>query len=234
MYRNQLWKKFQELSSGCYTNMIQPDADMSLWNDTFLVLMEMIHDGRSQNPNFAQELYQLDEITDFELDISGWLEDYLDTLDMRGHHDKLRLVCEKLIGLFQWEEESPSDFRFCIASALGAQGKDAQALAFCEDWYQKEPDNMLAATALIYARCKQKDLAGAEEIVDRYIYEDTVCTDENDVLFMAAADLYQVSGNKKAQKRVKQALKTYEEELNRYLTEEDIDFDSFDDVLPFD
>ncbi|MCI8789202.1 MAG: hypothetical protein HFH92_08860 [Lachnospiraceae bacterium] len=58
------------------------------------------------------ELYQLDEETDYAYDIQGWLEDYLDDLDMRESKEKLLEVCDELIGMFRWEEEKPSDIRF--------------------------------------------------------------------------------------------------------------------------
>lgn len=55
----------------------------------------------------------------------------------------------------------------------------------------------MAATALVYAKMTLKDLEGAEDVVRKYISEDTPCTDENDILFMAAADLYLVNGKEK-------------------------------------
>ena len=47
------------------------------------------------------ELYQLDEETDYAYDIQGWLEDYLDDLDMRESKEKLLEVCDELIGMFR-------------------------------------------------------------------------------------------------------------------------------------
>lgn len=232
----KLWRKFDDFTSKCYANMIQSNMDMSIWHNAFLVLIEIVNVGRNQNNNFAPELYSLEESIDYKYDVSGWLEDYLDELDMYQQYDKVKQVCEKLIHLFQWKEENPSDLRFRIASALGAQGKNAESLAFCEDWYKKENDNISAATALIYARTAVKDLSGAEQIVDSYISEGAVCTDENDIIYIAAELLYKVSGNKKAEKRIKQAIKKYEEELKEYysgIAGEDLDFAISDEELPF-
>ena len=141
--------------------------------------------------------------------------------------------------MFRWEEEKPSDFRFYIASSLGAEGRKEEALEFCEEWYQKESDNILGATALIYARTAIRDFEGANQIVEQYILEDSSCTAENDIVYIAAELLYKVSGNKKAEKRVSQAIKKYEEEVEAYFSdvgESDLDFildDINDEDFPF-
>ena len=73
------------------------------------------------------ELYQLDEETDYAYDIQGWLEDYLDDLDMRESKEKLLEVCDELIGMFRWEEEKPSDIRFLKSAALKSLGRAEEA-----------------------------------------------------------------------------------------------------------
>lgn len=235
-----LWKKFDRLTSKCYANLAGLDTNPDVWDKAYEVLGEIIHEGRSQDSSYVPELYLLDEETDYEYDVCGWLEDYLDYLDAGTQYEKLRKICTELIGLFRWEEENPSDFRFYIASSLGAEGKKEEALAFCEEWYKKESGNVLGATALIYAKTAVGDFEGANQIVEQYIQEDSSCTDENDIVYIAAELLYKVSGNKKAEKRVSLAIQKYEEEVVAYLSDVDesgLDF-SLDDIddedLPFD
>lgn len=230
---DKLWRKFSDLSGECYMNMIQSDEDKSIWDDTFAVMNQIVNEGRRMNQTFASELYQLDEISEYQCDINGWLEDYLDELDMYQQYDKLQEVCLKLIDMFQWEEESPSDYRFRIVSALESQGKIAEALAYCEDWFEKEPDNLLAATALIYAKIAVKDFDAAEQLVQQYITEDTDCTDENCIIFTAAEKLYQACGNKRRAKWVSEALEKYDQEINDSFMEigED-DEEILDGLLP--
>lgn len=235
-----LWKKFDRLTSKCYTQLAGVDAGGDaggdVWDNAYEILVEIVHEGRSQNSDYAQELYLLDEGTDYEYDVCGWLEDYLDHLDMGKQYEKLRKVCGELIGLFRWTEEKPSDFHFYIASALRAEGKKEEALAYCEDWYKKDSDDVLGATSLIYSRTAVGDFKGAEQIVKQYISEDGACTDDNDIVYTAAELLYKVSGNKKAEKWVSQAMKKYEKELETYLTGmegEGLDFGP-DDLDAFD
>ena len=120
---NRQWKKFDELAEQCYTDMIRNTADMTNWNNGFQLLTEIISDGRAENPDFAKELYLLDDETDYEHDLQGWLEDYLGELEIREMHAELEAVCRKLLKMFAWEEEYPTDIRFQMASALERQGK---------------------------------------------------------------------------------------------------------------
>lgn len=233
---SKLWKKFDELSGKCYSNMIGAGGSFEVWNETFAALTDLISTGREKDPNFAAELIDLDDETDFSHDVDGWLEDYLDELEMRGMQDQVLEVCRKILALFCWERESPSDFNFRISSALAEKGENQEALKFCEEWFEKEADNILAAVALIYAKIGVKDLEGAEELVKRYISEETRCTEENDIVFTAASTLYKVKGDKKAEKRINKAMKEYEKELEEYVTsweEEDWDLDMENDFLPF-
>lgn len=236
---NRQWKKFDELMERCYTDMIRNSTDMNNWNSCFKLLTEIISDGRAQDPDFAKEFYLLDDETDYIHDLQGWLEDYLDELDMREMYAELESVCRKLLGMFAWEEESPSDIRFLLASALESQGKAEEALSLCRDWAAKEPDNPYAAAALIYAKINVNDLEGAEETVKQYISDDTVCGEENDVIFAAAVRLYQENGNKKMEKKMDSAREEYDKKLGAYLMGLDDEYrfddeeDFSDDELPF-
>lgn len=224
----KLWKKFDKLTEKCYDNMIGGYNDFEVWNEAFEVLMDIIHVGREINPEYAKELIALDEDTDFAHDICGWLEDYLDELELRGEFDKVLELSGKLLSMFRWEEDDSSDLRCRIPYALYEQGKNREALEFCEEWYKKETDNLLAAVALIHARMRMNELDQAEELVKKYISEDTECTDDTEIIFTAAAALYKEKGDKEAEERMNRILEEYEEKLEEELMEwED------EDDLPF-
>ena len=231
---NKLWKKFDHLTETCYSSMARGISDINSWNAGFALLQQIISNGRAENPDFAKELYLLGDETDYSYDVQGWFEDYLDELHVNEMYPELEAVCRKLLKLFAWREEYPSEIRFLLASALGNQGKTEEARKYCEDWEADEKDNPLAAAALIYAKIREKDFEGAEEGVRRYITEDTVCTQENDVIFTAALRLYKESGNKEMEKKIDDVLEQYDKKLGEYLMGMDEeDFDFMDDELAF-
>lgn len=156
----------------CYLGMAGGGADVNDWNDCFDVLIQIIENERESNPDFGGEL------------------DFLDELDMREMYSRLEEVCRKLLKIFEWKEEYPSDIRFMLASALGNQGRVEEARKYCEDWEAQEKDNPLAAAALIYSRLRMKDYEGAEEIVRQYIDEDTVCSYEANLIVEMPEEFY--------------------------------------------
>lgn len=125
---NKLWKKLDQLSTRCYEDMIQSNPTMDNWDEAFSVLVEITEEGRQRDSSFAQEMYQLEESIEYKCDVTGWFEDYMDELEMCERYDRLQYVCEKVLQLFQWKEESPSDIKFHIAFAMAGQGKNEETL----------------------------------------------------------------------------------------------------------
>lgn len=239
---NRQWKKYDQLMEKCYLGMAGGGTDINDWNVCFDVLIQIIENERESNPDFGRELDLLDDETDYRHDVQGWLGDYLDELDMREMYARLETVCRKLLKIFEWKEEYPSDIRFMLASALENQGRVEEARKYCEDWEAREKDNPLAAAALIYSLLRMKDYEGAEEIVRQHIEEDTICSEENDVIFTAALQLYKANGNKKMEKKMDDALEEYDKALERYfmgldgegLEFGDMNWEMDEDDLPFD
>ncbi len=223
---SKLWKRFSRFTEQGYHNMISGGKDNSVWHKAFNTLVKAIEEERSKNPDFGKELFQVDDETDFEYGVEDWLMDYLDELEMWKMNDKRYKVCEKIISLFAWEEQSPADYRFQMASALEAQGKEDEAVAFCEKWYEEEPEVQLSAVALIYAKVNANDYGGAEQLVEKYISKGEECTEDNELVYRAAVKLYEVKGDNKTAEQMKESLEKYEEEVEQELMEE---FDGWDD-----
>ena len=224
---NRQWKKYDQLMENCYLGIAGGDSVINEWNDCFDVLIQIIENERESNPDFGRELDLLDDETDYQHDVQGWIEDYLDELGMHEMYAELEEVCRKLLELFDWKEEYPSYFRFQLASALGNQGRSEEAVKYCEEWEADEEGNPLAAASLIYSKIKVKDLEGAEAVVRRYISDDTVCSEDNDILFTAAFRLYKENGNREMEKKMNDALNMYDKELEEYflgLEDEELPF----------
>lgn len=239
--KNKKWKKFQLLTEECYNNMIGFGENNDCWKQAFELLMEIVMEERKQKPGFAAELEKLEEETDYAYDVSGWLEDCLDEIDMRGEQEILLKMCENLLDLFGWPEYTGSDLKIRKVFALLSLGKYQEAVSYFEKWLKKEPENITAAAAGIYVYIAVKDYEKGQELIDRFILNPNECTDENDIIFTAASKFYEATGNKKAKKQIDKALKAYEEYLEKYFNEMDDelefgdedDFEFDEEDLPF-
>ena len=178
----ELWEKFDQLSSKAYSDRENNVQSMDNWDAGFAVLMEIVEKGRQKSRFFVRKLDQIDESTKGVHDVNGWMEDYLEELAVQEKYGQLEKVCGKLLELFDWDADS-SDIKFQMATALASQGKQQEALKYCEEWYAQDGEDVTAATALIYARIAVKDFAGAQELVDKYISADGQCTEDNVSLY---------------------------------------------------
>ena len=212
--------------------MIGAEKETSCWTQAFERLKEIILEERKANPEFAPELEQIDDATDFALDIQSWLEDCLDEIDMREDYETLLMMCDDLLDLFSWPEYTDSDINFRKAIVLQNLNRTAEAVTFCEQWLDKEPVNIVAATAKVYALLSAKEYNEAGKLVDRFIADKSECDDDNEIMFAAASKLYEFTGNKKAKKEVDTAIDKYDKMLEEYFSDPDYDFDDEDD-LPF-
>lgn len=233
---NKKWKKFDRLTEKCFENMVGMEKDQKCWNQAYELFKELVDDMKRERPNGRLELYQVDDITDFEHEVLGWVDDYLDKLDMNHEYEQLLEVCDALLEMFCWEDDSPSDIMFRKVSVLGALGRNDEAAAFCGQWLEDEPDNISAITASVYASLARHDMKTAEELITQHISEETECTEENDILFTAASTYYQAAGKKKEKKRIDQAIKAYEKILEAFWLsggEDDNELMWGEDELPF-
>lgn len=230
------WKRFSKLTDKCYMNLCGALKDASCWMQAYELLKEIVVEERKVKPDFASTLEMLDDVTDFQYDIQGWLEDCLDEVDMRGDNLSLLKMCDELLELFTWPEYSGSDIKFMKFSAMGKLGKTKEAVDFCEKWMKKEPENILAATAGVYAYIDIKEYDKATKLVDLFIFDKSECFEENDIMFTAASKLYGAMGKKKEKKQIDKAIQEYEEALEDYFMgmdfEDDMD-DEWDGELPF-
>lgn len=149
-------------------------------------LKEIILEERKNNPGFAPELEMLDDATDYSFDIQGWLE------------------------------YSGSDIKFRKATVLRELGKTKEAVEFSEKWMKKEPENVVAATAGVYAFIDTKEYDKAEKQVDRFIMDKSKCFEENEIMFIAASKLYGAMGKEEEKEEIDKAIEKYDEYVEEF------------------
>ena len=234
------WRKFDTLTEKCYENLIDSEKDGSCWKQAFELLKEIVREERQADPSCMPELELVDDATDYEHDVQGWLEDCLDEMDMREDYETLLRMCDDLLEMFGWPEYTGSDIKFLKVSALGDLGRNREAVEYCRKWIQKEPENVVASAAGVYALIGTKEYEEAEKLAAGFILNPAECTEENEIMFTAVSKLYEAMGRKKEKRQIDRAIKEYEERLEEELADFDMDDEdeySFgdwdDDDLPF-
>ncbi len=228
---NTLWKQFDQLTDAAYDDLVKGSDSMEHWDQAFQVFLQILENGRAQDPGFARELMQLDDDTDFEHMVCQWTEDYLDELDEASRYPELETCCRLLLERFDWKEEAPDSLLIQLSMALRAQGKNDEALALCEEWYAKEPDNLVAVSALILSKTEAGQLDQAELLVNRHLLPDTLCTEENEMLFMAAVRFCEAAGDTQRGEELNRQLESYEEQAFQELMEDCEDDEDDDDLF---
>lgn len=220
-------KKFDKLVEKCYGNMIGAGSSDKCWEQAFELLREIVLEERKTNPHYARQMDAISDDMDSDYDILGWLEDCLDEMDMKGRYHVLLHMCDELLKLFNWSEYIRSDIKFRRASVLEALGREKEAVDYCTKWIRKEPNNIMAATASVYAFIAIQKYEQAEELVELFIPNKTMCTTENSIMFTAASKLYEAMGRIKEKKQIDKSLEAYDEYLEEYF--ENLDCDDWDD-----
>ena len=225
--KNKKWKQFEKLTDQCYMDMIGSDKDGICWEKAFELLMEIVREERQKEPNCFQEVYMLDEATDC-----------LDEIDMREQYDVLLMMCDTLLSLFSWPDYTGSDLKFRKSCVLEALGRKNEAVSFCCKWFEKEPENIMAATAYVYALIGAKEYETAEKLIHQFIIDESECLEENEIMFRAASKYYGAIGDKTKKKQLDKVLKEYEAYVDRMIEEEWLGSDEDDwieaEELPFD
>ena len=157
---------------------------------------------------------------------------------MREEYEVLFCMCDTLLSLFSWPDYTGSDLKFRKSSVLEALGRNKEAVSFCCKWFEKEPENIMAATAYVYALIGAKEYEAAEKLIHQFIIDESECLEENEIMFRAASKYYGTIGDKTKKKQLDKVLKEYEAYVDRMIEEEWLGSDEDDwieaEELPFD
>ncbi|HBA63122.1 MAG TPA: hypothetical protein DCZ20_04620 [Lachnospiraceae bacterium] len=76
-----------------------------------------------------------------------------------------------------------------------------------------------------------KEYDKAETQVDRFIMDKSKCSEENEIMFIAASKLYGAIGKEREKEEIDKAIEKYDKYVEEYFLNNDFDED---DELPFD
>ena len=71
-----------------YESMVKENSDMTVWNQAFDTMAEIVENGRDEDQDFAPELFVLDKSRDFMFNLKVWLNDYMEMLEQEEEQEQ--------------------------------------------------------------------------------------------------------------------------------------------------
>lgn len=63
----KLWKRLETQMIQSYESMVKENSDVTVWNQAFDTMAEIVENGRDEDQDFAPELFVLDKSRDLSL-----------------------------------------------------------------------------------------------------------------------------------------------------------------------
>ncbi len=200
------WDEWDELSGSgyeCFSDR-KPAEGLLFWQkawDVFLSAMEQTEEKGT--------LYALIESQNYEYPIDGWLQDYEMELGNAGKYEDRIALCEKVLELFDWEEEDDSCFRCGIGESLFWVGKAAESIEYYENWLKDDPQNANGISSFSWILSENGDAEKAYEVIKEAIWGVPCCFD-NSFLFTRAQQLAEQIGKEEEGRWYRQQLDEFE------------------------
>lgn len=217
------WDEWDDLAQKGYESFVDQKAEEGLgfWQaawDIFQSAMEQISE--------KETLYSLMELLDFEYPIDGWLQDYDMELGNAGRYEERIEFCQKVLELFDWQDEDDSCFRCGIGESLFREGKTEEAYQYYENWLTDDPQNVNGLNSFSWILFENGDTQKAYEVI-RKVTWGVSCYMDNSILFMRAKELAEYLGKEEESQWYQRQLDKFEESLKHWEMDEDEIFDEF-------
>lgn len=217
------WDKWDDLAQRgyeCFENQVDAEG-LSFWRDAWEIFCSVIEQKAE-----IYSLYGLMDELDYMYPIDGWLQDYEMELGNAGRYAERIAFCQKVLEIFDWQEDDDSCFRCGIGESLFYEGKTTEAYEYYEKWLAEEPQNTNGINSFSWILLENGDGQKAYEIV-RKVTWGISCNADNSILFMRAKQLAEYAGKGNESKWYQQQLDKFEESVRQWEMNEDPIFDEF-------
>lgn len=113
----------------------------------------------------TETLYGLMESQDYVYPVDGWLQDYEMELGNAGKYEERIAFCQKILEIFDWQDEDDSCFRCGIGESLFREGKIGEAYEYYENWLSDDPQNINGTNSFSWILFENGDAKKAYEVV---------------------------------------------------------------------
>lgn len=174
----------------------------------------------------TETLYGLMESQDYVYPVDGWLQDYEMELGNAGKYEERIAFCQKILEIFNWQDEDDSCFRCGIGESLFREGKIKEAYEYYENWLADDPQNINGTNSFSWILFENGDAKKAYEVV-RKVTWGVSCYADNSFLFMRARQLADYVGKENESNWYQQQLDAFENSMKKWEMDEDEIFDEF-------
>lgn len=194
---------------------------LQLWREAW----EIFKSAMKQVPE-TETLYGLMESQDYVYPIDGWLQDYEMELGNAGNYEERIAFCQKILEMFDWQDEDDSCFQCGIGESLFREGKIEEAYKYYENWLADDPQNINGINSFSGILFENGDDVKAYEVARRVTWG-VSCYADNLLLFMRARRLAESVGKEDESRWYQQQLDKFEDSMKKWEMEEDEIFDEF-------
>ena len=214
------WDDLVEKGYECLEDQRETEG-LVLWQDAWNIFCSIMEQTRE-----TDTLYGLMDELDYVYPIDEWLEDYELELGSAGKDTERIELCQKILEMFDWQEDDDSCFKCGIGESLFRQGKIAEAYEYYEKWLADEPQNADGINSFSWILFENGDAGKAYEVVRRATWG-VSCYVDNSILFMRAKQLADYVGKEDESKWYQQQLDKFEESIGEWEMNDEELFDEF-------
>ena len=217
------WDEWDKLVQNGYESFDEQKSEEGLkfWREAWLIFQSILEQQFKM-----KSLLGLMEELDYVYPIDGWLQDYEMELGNARKYEERITFCQKVIELFDWQDDDDSCFQCGIGDSLFYDGKKEEAYSHYEKWLSKDPQNCNAINGFCWILFENGDAPKAYSMVKRATWG-VPCYVDNSMLFMRAKQLADYMGKPEESEWYQQQLDKFEQSFRNWELDEDEIFDEF-------
>lgn len=131
------------------------------------------------------------------MDISDVLMDADIFLLNAGMYEERLSVCEDLLGFFQWKDDPAGEARLraFIGESMERMGRRESCDHYFQALLRDDPENVEYINKYLICLCERKAYEEAKVLLEKHLMLDMDVTEENNILFWRAEEIYEGLGN---------------------------------------
>lgn len=208
------WNQYVQDGYECFEEQKREEG-LKLWDKAWKIFQSIMN---QQSEKIS--VYQLMEEQDYIYAIDGWLQNYEMELGNGRKNEERIAFCQKILNLFDWQEDDDSCFQCGIGDALFDLGKKEEAFKFYEKWLTEEPQNFNGINGYSWILLESGEAQKAYEVVRKATWG-VSCYADNSFLFMRAKQLAKNAGKHEESEWYQGQLDKFEESMRNWEMGED-------------